>query len=152
MTPRQYFFVLEYLVDLDAKDAAIRAGYSPRYAKNQASRLLARRDVAQAIRAEMAARAERTGITAERVIEEYARIAFADMRLLADWGPDGMELKPSVELSDEAAAIIALIAEVMGPEGPQLQVKTFDKRRALESLARILGVNVTAPSFGVHHA
>ena len=152
MTPRQRFFVLEYLIDLDARGAAIRAGYAPRYAKDQASRLMARADVAQAIKVEMAARVQRTGITPERVIEEYARIAFADMRAVADWGPDGLALKPAADLSDEAAAIIAYIAEIVGPDGLQLQWKTFDKRRALESLARILGLNVASPSLGVHHA
>jgi phage terminase small subunit len=156
MTPRQRFFVLEYLIDLNGEQAAIRAGYVPSNARSQAARLMSYPEVAAAIRTEMAERAQRTGITAERVIAEYARIAFADMGSLADdWDVDKVLYKPSAELSDEAAAIIAYIAELAGPEGHRLEVKTFDKRRALESLARIFGLNVASFSsfeLGAHHA
>jgi phage terminase small subunit len=113
-------------------------------------------EVAAAIRTEMAERAQRTGITPERVIAEYARIAFADMgNIAADWDAEKVLYTPSSELSDEAAAIIAYIAELAGAEGHRLEVKTFDKRRALESLARIFGLNVTSFSsfeLGAHHA
>ncbi len=146
MTPRQYFFVLEYLIDLNGEHAAVRAGYAPSNARSQAARLLQRPDVAAAIRTEMAERAQRTGITAERVIEEYARIAFADMRLLGDWGPGGIGLRPSSELSDEAAALIASIADDNISRGrDSFRVTVFDKRKALESLARIFGLNIVEP-------
>lgn len=142
MTPRQQLFVLEYLIDLDAKHAAIRAGYSPRGAQAHASTLLRCPEIANAVREEMAERARRTGITRERVLEEYARIAFADMRLIADWGPEGVWLKELSELPDETAAAIAFIADITGQPKRGLTVKTFDKRKALECLARILGLNV----------
>lgn len=148
MTPRQQFFVLEYLIDLDAKHAAIRAGYSPRNGQAHASRLLRRPEIANAIREAMAERARRTGITEERVLEEYARIAFANMRLIADWGPEGIWLKQSSELPDETAAAIAFIADLTGQSKRGLTVKTFDKRKALECLARILGLNVVEPARG----
>jgi phage terminase small subunit len=151
MTPRQQFFVLEYLLDLNATQAAIRAGYRPSGARVQGERLLRNPDIAQAIQAEMAERAKRCGITAERVLEEYARIAFADMRLLADWGPEGVQLKESAELPNDMAATIASIADIETRERSGLTVKTFDKRKALECLALILGLNIVEPTHGTAH-
>ena len=145
MNHRQKFFVLEYLIDLDPTQAAIRAGYRPTNARCQGQRLMRDPAVANEVRKAMAERARRCGITEERVLQEYARIAFADMRLIADWGPDGLWLKESSELDDDAAAAIALLAEVETERYEGLRVKTFDKRKALEALARILGLNIVEP-------
>jgi len=153
MTPRQQFFVLEYLIDLNASQAAIRAGYRPSNSRCQSGQLLRRPQIANAIRVEMAERAKRCGITEERVLEEYARIAFADMRLIADWGPEGVWLKESSEVPDDTAAAIAFIADMTAQRRSGPSVKTFDKRKALECLARILGLNVVEPARGTaHHA
>lgn len=153
MKLRHHVFVLEYLIDLDGKAAAIRAGYKPRCARAQASRLLRRPDIAAALHREMILLAQRTGITVQRVLEEYARIAFADMRLVADWGPGGYVAKPASELSDEAAAMIARIAEITLADGAeQVELELFDKRHALESLARIFGLNIVEPTLDAPHA
>jgi phage terminase small subunit len=63
MTPRQQRFVEEYLVDLNATQAAIRAGYSARTANEQGARLLANASVAAAIQAAQQARSDRMQIT-----------------------------------------------------------------------------------------
>ena len=145
MNPRQKFFVLEYLIDLDPTAAAIRAGYRPTNARYQGQRLMRDPEIANAVRQAMAERARRCGITEERVLKEYARIAFADMRLIADWGPEGLWLKESSELDDDAAAAIALLADVETQRYAGMTMKTFDKRKALEALARILGLNLVEP-------
>jgi phage terminase small subunit len=137
LTPRQRRFVEEYLIDLDARAATRRAGYSPR-TKATPHNLLRNPAVARAIGEAMAARAERTGITCERVLEEFARIAFADMRDLAEWGPQGAVVLDADALSDDALAAIALIAEVSGDGDSELHLERFDKLKALEALARIL--------------
>jgi phage terminase small subunit len=137
LTPRQRRFVEEYLIDLDAKHAAIRAGYS-RLTKATPHKLLRNAEVARAVGDAMAARSKRTGITRERVLEEYARIAFADMRALAEWGPQGAAILDADGLSDDALAAIALVAEVSADgEGP-FRLERFDKLKALEALARLL--------------
>lgn len=84
LTPKQQRFVDEYLVDLNATQAAIRSGYSRRSAAEQGHDLLRKPQVAAAVQAGQAARAERTGITADRVLTELARIAFADHRQLVE--------------------------------------------------------------------
>ena len=69
LTPKQRLFVEEFLVDLNATKAAARAGYSPKTARSQGQRLLTNVDIADAIREAMASRSERTGITADMVVE-----------------------------------------------------------------------------------
>lgn len=69
LTPKQEAFVREYLVDLNATQAAIRAGYSPKTAREQASRLLSNVNVMDAISAGKAARAEKLEVTAEQVLQ-----------------------------------------------------------------------------------
>lgn len=80
LTPKQAAFVREYLIDLNATQAAIRAEYSAKTAQEQGSRLLSNVMVAAAIKKAMADRAERTDITADRVIKEAWSILTADPR------------------------------------------------------------------------
>lgn len=78
LTPRQAAFVREYLVDLNGAQAAIRAGYSPDAAKEQAARLLTNANVAAAVDAGKAARASRVQVTADDVIRILLKEATAD--------------------------------------------------------------------------
>ena len=75
---RKQAFVDEFTIDLNASAAAIRAGYSPRGAKQQASRLMAEPAVPDAVDLAMASRSQRTHVSADRGIRELVRIAFAD--------------------------------------------------------------------------
>jgi Terminase small subunit len=87
---RQEHFVEEYLVDLNATQAALRAGYSPKTAEAQGSRLLSHVKVQRAITARMAERSKRTEVAADRALLEIARIAFSDLRrLFHEDGRDG---------------------------------------------------------------
>lgn len=145
MTPRQRRFVDEYLIDLDGRHAAIRAGYARSDANNRGYRLLRRRDVADAIAAAMADRSRRTGITPERVIEELARIAFVDWRRLAAWGPQGAAVAASDRLSPAETAAIAAVEAQPGPAGPRVVITTHDRKLALDTLARIFGLRIDPP-------
>lgn len=86
LTPKKARFVDEYLVDLNATQAAIRAGYSAKTAYSAGQRLLKDVDVAMALGAAMDERARRTAITADRVIQELAKIGFSDIRKAVKWG------------------------------------------------------------------
>ena len=79
LTPRQRRFADEYLVDLNATQAAIRAGYSAKTAEVQGPRLLGNVRIAEAIELAQKARAVRTGITQDRVLNETALLAFSDL-------------------------------------------------------------------------
>jgi hypothetical protein len=87
---------------------------------------------------EVAARAARLGITPERVLLEYAHIAFADLRHIIEWGPDGFRIKAAAELSSEDAAAISEI--VPGSDPGHSRVKLYDKKAALDAIARHLGM------------
>lgn len=151
MTPKQERFVQEYLIDLNATQAAIRAGYSEKTANEQGARLLANVSVRSAVEEAKADRAERTHITQDRVLQELARIAFFDLRKL--YREDG-SLKAMHELDDDAAAVLAGVdvvetkgnAAVGGEDGirhvPEYvkKVKIPDKVGALGLAMRHLGM------------
>jgi phage terminase small subunit len=114
LNPRQLLFVEQYLIDLNGKEAAIRAGYSSTRAAARGYALLQRPEIRAAIAAAMAWRAARTEITPERVLEEYARIAFSDWRHFADWGPKGARFADARDLSPEDTPAIAELVDA-GP-------------------------------------
>ena len=79
LTPKQDRFCREYMIDLNATQAAIRSGYSKKTAKEQAYGLLTKLHIQQRVTELNRKRQEATGITAEKVLREAARIAFADV-------------------------------------------------------------------------
>jgi phage terminase small subunit len=142
LTPRQRRFVEEYLIDLNARHAARRAGFSPG-SLSYPSRLMRNPEIARAIAQAMAEQAERTGITRERVLAEYAKIAFVDLSGLAEWDGDGAVLLDAALISEDVAAAVATICELPAAEDASaepapLKVSLFDKMRALEALARLI--------------
>src|SRR4051795_10047988 len=140
LNDRQARFVAEYLVDLNATQAAIRAGYSVRSAHSTGERMLRNAEVAAAVAEAEAARSKRTEVTADRGVLELARVAFGDPRRVMSWGPGGVKLRPSAELADEEAAIVAEVGETTTKKGGSLRVKTVDKLGALRLLGQHLGM------------
>ncbi len=140
MTPKQERFVEEYLVDLNAARAARRAGYGVRAAAN-GYRLLQSPEVASAVAAAKRARALRAEISADRVLAEYARIAFADISRFAQFGPDGVTLVDMAALSPAETAAIAEVSESKTQHGGVVRFKLHDKLAALHALARHIGLN-----------
>jgi phage terminase small subunit len=93
---------------------------------------------------ELDAHAARLGITPQRVLQEYARIAFADLSRVAHWGGEkGVELKAPEDLTEDDTAPISEI--VAGTGGSGARVKLYDKKAALDALARHFGLLVPAP-------
>lgn len=140
LTAKQARFIEEYLIDLNASAAARRAGYTEKRANAVGYDLLTKADIQQAIQAAQRQRSASTGITAARVIKEIARIAFSDMRNVSSWGPNGVELKPSNELTDDQAAAVLEVAETSGEKSTSRRIKLHSKIEALEKLAKHLGI------------
>ena len=141
LTPQQSQFVIEYIVDLNGTQAEIRSGYSENGAKETASRLITINNIAQAIQKQLDARAERTLVTADRVINELAKIAFIDVKDIFD---ENGNLIPVSELDNGVSAAISSI-EVLKQktedgEDPEWihKIKLWDKKSALETLAKHL--------------
>ncbi len=87
----------------------------------------------------MAARAARLGVTAERVLQEYANIAFADLRHIVEWRDGKLVVKEFENLSDGDVAAISEIVSGSGTAGGY-RVKLYDKKAALDAIARHLGM------------
>ena len=140
LSAKKTAFVSEYLVDLSATHAAVRAGYSPRTARSKGHALKTEPAIAAAIAVAMAERSKRTGITADRVLREYARIAFADIRSVTRWGPDGLQLVASDDLSADDAAAIVEVSETTQGRQRTLKAKLASKDAALRMLALHCGL------------
>jgi phage terminase small subunit len=149
LTERQERFCLEWIVDHNGKQAAIRSGYSPLTAESQASRLLRSVKVRKRIKQLQGGRAKRLQITADRVMNEYAKIAFSDMGDVASWTPKGVEFIPSKHVKKGARQTIAEISSETktrttddGTESTTtLKVKLYPKLPALDKLALHLGIS-----------
>jgi phage terminase small subunit len=133
LTPKQEMFAKEYLIDLNATQAAIRAGYSKRTARSQGQRLLTNVDIAKVINAAMAKRSERTDIKADDVIRELALIGFANMADYTKLTESGGLVLDATNLTrDQKAAISEVSYDAQGNP----KIKLADKRAALVDLGR----------------
>lgn len=158
LTPKQQRFVQEYLVDLNATQAAIRAGYSPKTAEIIGFENLRKPKIKAEIDRVMQDRAKRTEITQDKVVQELAKIAFSKgtdfvrvvtrtgyRPLLDDEGNaidqepyeyQAVEIVNTDEIPEDSQAAIAGIKQ--GANG--IEVKLNDKVKALELLGRHLGM------------
>ena len=137
---KQDMFVEEYLVDLNATQAAIRAGYSVRTASEQASRLLANVKVQTKIAKAMAERSKRTGINQDRVVLELARIAFVNAKDIIN--PEDASVRDDATEDDLACIQSVKVKTMSGGKGSstEREVKLNDKMKALELLGKHLGM------------
>jgi phage terminase small subunit len=139
LTERQIRLIDEYLIDLNGMAAARRAGYATRGASRVACAILKQPNVKRELRKRMTARATRTRITADRVLKEYARIAFADIRRYTETGAGGMTVRSLESVSEDDSAAIAEMS-VPGTKEGVTRIKLHDKKRALDAIARHLGL------------
>jgi phage terminase small subunit len=147
-TDRMELFCHEYLVDLNATQAAIRAHYSPDTAKQIGTENLSKPAIKARIKALREEMAKGYNLTKERIAQEYARIGFFDIRKIYD---DDGELIPITKLDDDSAAAIAGIEVANDWDrdndgkaiivGQIKKIKIADKKAALDSLARLMGYN-----------
>lgn len=151
LTEKQQRFVDEYLIDLNATQAAIRAGYSVKTANEQGSQNLAKLSIQQAIAEQMAERSKRTGINQDRIVLELAKIALVKMtdivdsqgRIKSDASPDDLACIESVKYKESESDTGSSV---------EREVKISSKLKALELLGKHLGmwndkidVNVAIP-------
>lgn len=139
LTEKQKRFVEEYLIDLNATQAAIRAGYSVKTADVQSSRMLGNVKVQQAIAEQMAERSKRTGVNQDRVVLELAKIALVKMTDIVD---DKGRIKGTAK-EDDLACIESIkykSSESDTGNSEEREVKIASKLKALELLGKHLGM------------
>lgn len=140
LTPRQERFVEEYLIDLNATQAAIRAGYSSRRASEIAHQLLQKTTVANAINKELARRSKRTGINQDRIVLELAKIALLNATDVIDI--NNALIKDDSSREDTAAIASVKVKTIPAESGTitEREIKLHDKIKALELLGKHLGM------------
>lgn len=151
LTDMQRVFIDEYLIDLDATNAAIRAGYSPRSAGSLGYQLRHMPHIAAYIDIALAVRSKRTGISADRVLRELARMALADISDLVTIDREGdvrIRNLDNVE-KDDTAAIHKIktkrIPTAFG-DGIEVSIEIHDKVGPLKLLGAHLGLKFEGPS------
>ncbi len=160
LTLKQMRFVDEILADpsLNATNAAKKAGYSEKSAAKIGHQLLEKTRIKAAIKEAMDRRSKRTEITQDMVLREFARIAFVDPRKFFD--EDG-KLIPISDLDEDTAKALSgmdyhaewensqddkdSLKEVMGST---TKIKLIDKKGALDSLGKHLGMFIDRKEVG----
>lgn len=140
LTEKQKRFVEEYLIDLNATQAAIRAGYSTDSAKEIGHENLTKPHIRACIDKEIAERSKRTGVNQDRVIRELARLAFIN-------ATDVINLNQATVIEnaneDDTAAIASVKVKYIPTsegEGVEREIRLTDKLKALELLGKHLGM------------
>ncbi len=151
ITDRMKKFVDEYLIDFNATQAAIRAGYSPDTANEQGSQLLARPDIRELVAEGQKAIAERTQTFQDNAVDELKIVGFSDLADFLTVKEGGIvEQKSFDQLTKEQTKCIKKIKQVVRSshsadgtilhQTATLEVELHDKLRALELLGRHLGM------------
>jgi len=146
LTANQQAFVQEYLIDLNATQAAIRAGYSEATAYSIGNELLKKPEIQETLQKAMKDREQRVEITQDRVLKEYARLGFFDPRKLFNSDGSPREIQ---DLDDDTASVLAGLDVMEVYEGTgesrrfvgySKKYKLADKKGALDSIAKHLGM------------
>lgn len=152
LTDKQKMFVHEYLVDLNATQAAIRAGYSEKRSSEISYQLLQKTTVQQAIQKAMDERAKRVDVTADKVLQELAHIAFDDIKnylsyrtekTLLEYDENGKPIigyKQVIEMMDSDMVDTRNIQEVSTNAKGVFTFKLYSKADALNALGKHLGM------------
>lgn len=140
LTNKQQRFIDEYLIDLNATQAAIRAGYSPRTAQEQSAENLSKPIIAGAVARKIAERSRRTGINADRVLRELAKIGFANIADAANL--DEASVREGANADDTAAIQSVKVKRGVTDNGEttEIEIKMHDKTRALIELGKHVGL------------
>ena len=140
LTVKQQRFVDEYLVDLNATQAAIRSGYSVKNAGKIGSQLLEKTRIFKAISTALATRSRRTGINQDRVLLELAKIAFVNTVDVINM--NSATIRGDANREDTAAIASVKVKTVPTETGDitEREVKLYDKLKALDLIGKHLGM------------
>lgn len=151
LTPKQKLFVKEYLVDLNATKAAIRAGYRGKSTRFTAHKLLTKHHISIAIEAAKAARNERINIDADYVLRRLIEI---DEMNVSDIMNGDFSIKPLSDWPESWRKTISSIDVSSIENGNQDEVSILkkikwpDKIRNIELIGRHVNVRAWADKDG----
>ena len=140
LTAKQELFCEEYLIDLNATQAAIRAGYSTKSAQQISTELLLKPVIRARVDEALAERSKRTGVNQDRIIRELARIAFLQADQVINMADATLSETAS---EDDIAAIVSVKVKSFPTDegtGYEREIKVADKLKALELLGKHNGM------------
>jgi len=140
LTDKQEKFCQEYLIDLNATQAAIRAGYSEKRADQSGYQLLSNIEISKRIQELMDKRSERTQITQDMVVKELSKLGFSNMQDYAIWNGSSVTLTDSNKLTPDQAACVSEVSQTITKDGGSIRFKLHDKKGALELLGKHLNM------------
>lgn len=145
LTPKQERFCKEYVIDLNGSQAAIRAGYSKKSANVEASRLLTNDNIVEFIAQLQAKISERLEISADKVVQELAKIGFNNIQDYVSQGNEISDLTTITKIQAASVESIKTTTKVFGRGEDKYTetttaIKLHDKVSALEKLGRHLGI------------
>ncbi len=138
---RQKLFVEKYIANgMNGSRAAVEAGYSPKTARVTASQLLTKPNIKSEVSRRIREVLTDTEVMTLQWLKQVKSIAEYDMRKAAEWDENTLTLKPSSQLDDSTAMAIQEVQYNSTESGTTMKIKAYDKVRALEQLAKFLGV------------
>jgi phage terminase small subunit len=129
-------FVEHYLLNLNAHQAALAAGFSKMYSAKRAFKIVRRPQVVAAIEAAQAERVERMKISADKVVLELAKVAFLDLSSVIRVEGGRVIITDASKLTPEIKSALSEIAQT----DSGIRIKAHDKMKALELIGRHLGM------------
>ena len=136
--PRRERFAQNVAQGMTLEAAFLAAGYKTPGGNSATVRW--KPDVAQRIDELLGLAAAKAGVTVERIVNELAKIAFANAGDYFEWGPDGVKIRASDDLTEAQRAVVAEAVETRTEAGGSIRIKLSDKQGALEKLGRHLGM------------
>lgn len=137
LTPKEVAFIEHVIKGNTLAASALKAGYAKKSVRRRGYELNKRPHIQAAIQKLMATAAARIDITANSILQEVAAIAYSDIRNYASWGPAGVVIKDSAQVTPQAAVAVAEVFD--GPKRGK-GVKLYDKLAALKMLGEYVGV------------
>lgn len=145
LNPRHRLFAEKFVIKPNIADAYLGAGFGAKnrkVASTNGCKLLTRPDIQAYIQELQDRRSQRLEITADRVLTEVARVAFATIGDVTEWKDNTLKVKNSEEINDDVMAAIAEVSETSTRGSRVLSVKMHQKTRALGQLMKHLGIDV----------
>lgn len=136
LSPQQELFVRQYVLDLNATKAALRAGYNRKNARQHGSYLLSKSDIQAAIKARLERRYEKVDIKTDEVLAQIRRLAFASLEGFIEIRNGKTYIADTAHLTEDQMACISEIKQT--PDG--VQVKLINREKMIELLGRHMGM------------
>jgi len=139
LTRKQQKFVDEYMIDLNATQAAIRAGYSAKTARETGRENLTKPVIKSAIEEAQKEARKLAKVKLERILEEYKAIAFSSITDFLRFDAKGIHILDSADIEKRLLPALAEVTEAKTANGKTTRLKLHNKIAALDALCRVLG-------------